>query len=307
MTLVRRILSLIVVLALVLTACGDASSEVVGTVGDTEVTVGDVAELFESETLPIDSTLRDAIFALLAREVLIQGLEEDFGEELDHEGVDALYEELVAEMEAQGATPEEYLGIPDASTQMIRFNAEIGVIRQQVIDAVVTDQETIDAFFSEPAAITTVCVRHVLVETEEEAESVKERIEGGEDFGEVADELSLDTATPGGDLGCSIASRYVAEFAEATLVAEPGEVFGPVQTQFGYHILIVDDRTAPTEQQLIDDPLAFLSEDELNTLWGQWLNEKLDEAEVTVDPKYGTWTDVGILPPEDDSPDDDGS
>lgn len=298
----KRLLSLMIVLALVATACGDAGGELVGTVGgDTEITTGDVGQLFESETLPIDSNLRDAIFALLAREVLLQGLDDDFDEELDEEAVAALYEELLAEMESAGQTPEDFLGIPDASVEMIRFNAEIGVLRQQVIDAVVAEPETIDTFFSEPTAITTVCVRHVLVETEEEAEAVKERIEGGEDLADVAAEVSLDTGTPGGDLGCSLASRFVPEFADASLVAEPGEVYGPVGTQFGYHVLIVDERTVPTAQELLDDPLSFLSEAELNTLWGQWLNEKLEEAEVTVEPKFGTWSNIGIVPPESDS------
>jgi len=99
---VRKLLSLIVLLALTAAACSDASSEVLATVGDTDITVGDVAALYESDTLPIDSELRDGIFRVVARQVLVDGLMSDFGATLDVEEVDGLYAELVTQMEAAG-------------------------------------------------------------------------------------------------------------------------------------------------------------------------------------------------------------
>ena len=296
MILLRRIASLIVVLALVASACSDSSGNIIGSVGDVDITEGDIGALYESDTLPIDEGLRQAIFALLAREVLVTGIEEDFGTAFDLEAVEVVYADLVTQMEGQNLVPADFLGIPDASLGMLRFNAEIGVIRQQAIDGLVGTPDVLATFFADPASYTTVCARHILVEAEETADDILGRLGDGEEFGALAAEFSLDSPT--GDLPCSFAARYVDEFADATMTAPVGEFTGPVETTFGFHVIIVDERTAPTEAEFTADPLAFLSEDELNTLWGQWFNEKLGLAEVTLDPKFGEWTDVGILPPE---------
>lgn len=294
----NRLLSLIVVLGLIAGACSDASSDVIATIdGDAEITVGDVAALFDSDTLPIDEGLRDAIFAVVARHILVTGLMDDFGVELDTAEVDSVYDNLVSQMETAGLTPEESLGIPDAGLGMIRFNAEVGVIRSQAVDGLVAQPEFVETYFSDPATYTTVCAHHILVATEEEAGVVVDRLEAGEEFATVAAEVSLDT--PSGDLGCSYASRYVPEFAAATVAAEIGAVTGPVETTFGWHVIVVNDRIAPTLEEVAADPSVFLSEADLSALWNQWINDKLDAAVVEIDPAYGTWSDVGILPPDE--------
>jgi parvulin-like peptidyl-prolyl isomerase len=297
--LVKRLLLLIVVLALTVAACSDSAGQVIATIdGETDVTLGDVTELFESDTLPVDGTLRDAVFAVIAREILVNGLMDDFGVELDEDAVDELYDNLVTQIEDNGSTPEETLGIANAGFEMVRFNAEIGVIRQQATDEITSSPEFVDEYFSDPATYTTVCARHILVETEAEANDVLTRLGDGEDFADLAAEVSNDSPT--GDLGCSVASRYVTEFADATMTAELGEYTGPVETDFGFHVLVVDERTAPTTEEIQADPSAFLTNDDLGAIWGEWLNGQLGAAEVDLDPEYGTWSDVGIVPPESD-------
>ena len=270
----------------------------IATVGDVDITEADLAVFFESEVLPIDETLRQTIFGLAAGEILQQRLRAEFDVEVDQEEVDANYANLLSQMETAGVTTAEFLGVEDADVGMLLFNAEIGVLRQQVVDGLIRQPEVIDAFFSDPKAYTKVCVRHVLVETADEAEVVLTRLGDGEDFAGVATEVSLDTGTPGGALSCAIAANYVTEFADATLAAEIGALFGPVETQFGFHVLVVDERSAPTEEEVIADPRAFLTDTELDGLWGDWLNEALRDASVTIDEKYGFWTPVGILRPD---------
>lgn len=297
----RTLLSVLLALTLLAAACSSGEPRLVATVGTTEITEEDLGALYEADVLPVDEQLRQSIFALVARQVFLREMEAEFGVELDTDEVDVLYDQLVADIEEAGATPGDVLGIPDASLQMVRFNAELGVIRDQVVDLLVADPETISTFFSDPTSHTTVCVRHLLVETEDEALAARERLEDGEAFAEVASELSLDTGTPDGDLGCSLAGRYVPEFAAASLETEVGELSEPVQTDFGYHLLIVDERSAPTEDELVADPEAYLTDQELTTLWAGWFNEQLQEAEVTIEERYGSWSPVGILPPESTS------
>ena len=298
--LLRSIIAAMLALALVASACSDEPGEVATVTSPdgttTTITESDLAELYQSESIPIDSQVRDTIFALVARVVLSDGLEEDFGVAIDPDDVDSLFQDLIAQMEAQGLTPDQFLNIQNASEEMIRFNAYLTVLRRTAIDELVVLPENLDLLMEEPALVTTVCALHILVETEEEAAAVIDRLADGEDFGELAEELSVDT-TPGGDLGCSLASRYVTEFADATLDAPLGEVVGPVQTQFGFHVIVVTERSAPTREEIIANPTDFITTDDANALWQQWLNEQLQGAEVEVNARYGSWSPIGIVPP----------
>ena len=296
----RSLLAAVLALALVATACSDEPGDVATIQGPdgtaTTITESDLAELYESESIPIDAQARDTIFALIARVILTDGLERDFGVSVEPADVDELFGEFIEQMQSQGLTPEEFLNIADASEEMIRFNAYLTVLRREAIDELVVLPENLDILMEDPAVITTVCALHILTETEEEAREVIDRLAEGEDFSDLADEVSIDT-TPGGDLGCSVASRYVTEFADATVEAPLGEVVGPVETQFGFHVILVNDRTAPTRQEIIDSPTDFITTNDANALWQQWLNDKLQEAEVVVDPRYGSWSPIGIVPP----------
>lgn len=84
--------------------------------------------------------------------------------------------------------------------------------------------------------------RHILLPTEEEAKAALERIKKGEDFAKVATELSKDPAGDGGDLGWFTRDRMVPEFADAAFKLEPGQVSEPVKTQFGWHIIKVEEK-----------------------------------------------------------------
>ena len=90
--------------------------------------------------------------------------------------------------------------------------------------------------------------RHILVETEDEAKKIAARVKGGEDFAKVAGEVSKDpgSKTDGGDLGCFTKDRMVPPFAEAAFKLEPGQISDPVKSQFGWHVIKVEEkRTKP--------------------------------------------------------------
>ncbi|GEP08207.1 peptidylprolyl isomerase [Methylobacterium gnaphalii] len=90
--------------------------------------------------------------------------------------------------------------------------------------------------------------RHILVDNEAEAKKIAARVKGGEDFAKAAGELSKDpgSKTEGGDLGWFTKERMVAPFAEAAFKMSPGQVSDPVKTQFGWHVIKVEEkRTKP--------------------------------------------------------------
>ncbi len=87
--------------------------------------------------------------------------------------------------------------------------------------------------------------RHILVETQEQCEDLKKQIAGGADFAELAQQHSkCPSGQQGGDLGTFSPGQMVKEFDEVVFSAPVGEVQGPVQTQFGFHLVEVTNRTA---------------------------------------------------------------
>jgi parvulin-like peptidyl-prolyl isomerase len=277
-------------------ACGGGPGAEIARVGDSVVTERDLADLYETKTLPVGQEFREAVFNLLAKEILIQGMMEEFGIGVDAADVERRFQELEAEMIGRDLTPEQALGVAGAGWGMVRFNAELASIRDTVTDLILSSPEFLDLLFEGGIGVTTVCARHLLVETREEAVDAAARIEAGEEFAAVADDVSLDSA-PGGDLGCRVASAYVPQFAIATLEVEVGIVSEPVETDFGWHLLIVSERSAFDRAEVEGDPRRFVSDADVGAEWTGWLNDRLRAADVQLVERYGTWSPIGIRAP----------
>jgi peptidyl-prolyl cis-trans isomerase D len=133
------------------------------------------------------------------------------------------------------------------------------VLRERVRDALTEDLEP-----EEEQA----WVRHILVETEEEAQSILDRLQAGEDWADLAAELSLDTSNKagGGDLGWFGPGMMVPSFEEAAYALELGEISNPVGSDFGYHIIqLLGKETRPLA------PSAFQAKRE--QVLTEWLTE----------------------------------
>src|SRR3954465_1365313 len=96
--------------------------------------------------------------------------------------------------------------------------------------------------------------RHILVETEDEAKAVVEELKKGADFAELAKKKSKDPgASDGGDLGFFTKDQMVPEFSAVAFTLEPGKVSDPVKSQFGWHVIKVEEkrnRQAPPIDQV---------------------------------------------------------
>jgi peptidyl-prolyl cis-trans isomerase C len=84
--------------------------------------------------------------------------------------------------------------------------------------------------------------RHILVVSEDEAKDIAERLKKGEDFAALAKEKSKDTNAEGGDLGFFTRGQMLKPFEEAVFALDVGDISEPVQTQFGWHIIKVEEK-----------------------------------------------------------------
>ena len=117
--------------------------------------------------------------------------------------------------------------------------------------------------------------RHILVATEGEAETVIKRLEKGEGFAALAGELSLGpSASRGGDLGYFLAEEMVQAFSDAAFALRPGELSVPVETEFGWHVIRLEDRRVvppPSFEDLSEQIRAFLEQQERNLFFDELL------------------------------------
>lgn len=151
---------------------------------------------------------------------------------------------------------------------------------QKKIDEAVTDaavQGEYDKVVADFKAEQEVRARHILLKEEAEAKDVVAKLDAGGDFVELAKELSTGPSGPnGGDLGYFVKGRMVKEFSEAAFALEIGEYTKePVQTQFGWHIILMED-----SRQTQPPSLDSMREQIQQNLSGQTVNALLDDLKA---------------------------
>ena len=153
-------------------------------------------------------------------------------------------------------------------------------------DVTVTDEdakkyydENKEAFAVPP----TVAARHILVETEEEANKVKEEIENGLSFADAAKKYSkCPSKEQGGNLGEFSKGMMVPEFEKASFEGEVGVLSAPVKTQFGYHLIIVDSKNEGTTKSFEEVKNSIVNE-----LMKKNQHKKYEDLLHQLENKYG--------------------
>ncbi len=111
--------------------------------------------------------------------------------------------------------------------------------------------------------------RHILVKTEEEAKKISKELDAGTDFGEAAKKYSQDSGGEnGGDLGYFGRGQMVKPFEEAAFALEKGKVSAPVQSEFGWHLIKIEDkrdRQPPAFEEVKDQITASLIQAKLQS------------------------------------------
>jgi len=183
-----------------------------------------------------------------------------------------LFQGILDQLIQQTLLMQSFEGDPSRQAKILLENERRAVIAGEVIAELVgqgIDEEALQAAYDEQYPADTdeleYHAAHILVETEEEAQALIAELADGADFAELARENSTGpSATAGGDLGWFGEGDMVSEFFDAVAALEPGNVSPPVQTQFGWHVVKLEE-TRKRERPELETVRAEL-EEQLHTL-----------------------------------------
>ena len=297
-------------LALLFASCSGETDELAAKVNGTAITLEELnmnidsaKDQFAAQGRPVTDAdaenFRSDVLEKLVSDVLLF----DYAMENDYAVEDEFFENEIAGIEAQFGSRDEFLSAlteQGFTEERLRDEIRIGLTIDAMLEAEVlsdisvTDEE-IEAFyidnpeyFKSPESIT---ASHIIVtlgpeesddakkKAREKIEAIRQEIVDGADFAEVAMEKSEGPSAPrGGSLGTFTRGQMVPPFEEAAFALEPGELSDIVLTDFGYHIILVDEKIQDGMQPL--DEVRSQIRQYLTTIAGQ---EKT--AEFTADLK----------------------
>jgi peptidyl-prolyl cis-trans isomerase C len=194
--------------------------------------------------------------------------EEDLGADIQAAAPDVKREQLIAYladiiMVNQAADKNNLGENPDFKRRLafLRKKLLMGFELQQESKAAVTDEalrQTYNDAVKSVGGQEEVRARHILVENEDDAKAILDQLKGGADFAALAKEKSKDPgAAEGGDLGYFSKEQMVPEFADVAFKMYPGQLSNPVKTQFGWHIIKLEDKRTkqPPEFEKVKDQI----------------------------------------------------
>lgn len=201
---------------------------------------------------------------------------------------DVLFEGILSQLIQQTVLSQSLIGEPSRTITLTIENELRSLRAGDALDAkiagAVTDeaiQTAYDARFADAEPTTEYNASHILVETEAEAQAIQKQLNEGADFAELAKEKSTGpSGANGGSLGWFGPGMMVKPFEDAVVAMKAGEISGPVQTQFGWHILIlIESRLQDTpsldsikaeleaeiQQQVVENVITELTENAVVT------------------------------------------
>lgn len=304
----------VVVLAVLLAACssvtntGDPSAA--ATVNDEHIDVSAVERqlvLARGRDAPDPAPeelagLQASALQFLVRLQLLEQGAKDLGVEVTEEDMDLSREQIVENFGGREAIDEllaeQGLELEDLEIQMRSRLLEGAIAAALTTDIEVSEADVRAEYENQYAPTPT--VRHILVESADEAEEIIAELEDGADFGELAQERSTDPSAESnaGDLGPIQRGQTVQPFEEAAFNAEVGEIVGPVETQFGFHVIEVTD-LEEAEAPPFEEVRAQIRRDLVDQAGGQaafidWIRGVATDADVLVNPRFGEWDVEGI-------------
>ena len=316
---VRAIVALLVA-GLLLSACRGPGLDNVATVNGVEISrellqrvVAAQTSTALDETSPIPdidnpanhATTERTFLTLFIRVEIVRQLADELGVLVSDEDVQGRWDldaasraggedELREFIAGLGLTEAEYRDFELANAARIE-----GI--EQIVggDVAVTDADIAAAFEASGPVAT---ASHILVETEDEALELKQQLDDGASFADLAVEHSLDTgsAQVGGSLGQQPQGTYVPEFEEYVWSGEIGVISDPIETQFGFHLILVNDRETSVEDAT-ERLRTLLESQNRSQAVQQRFQQALQDAEIVINSAIGRW-DADLAEVVSDSP-----
>jgi parvulin-like peptidyl-prolyl isomerase len=206
--------------------------------------------------------------------------------EASFEGLDDLSQNMIDQLKAQ---QERELAVLD----------DVG---KDVPDAAEPTDAELQQLFEQNREALAACesgkeVSHILVEDQATADQLAQQLADGASFAELAADASTDTgsAAAGGSLGCLGAQPFVTEFQQAADAAPLDQVVGPVQSEFGYHLILVTawnptfEKFRPQLAQQVANQSQQQVQQQRQQLFTETISGRLEGMNVDVDPRFGTW------------------
>lgn len=286
--------------ALALPAAAQDAPEAPATEGAAETATAEVAT---PETAPAETPTADTVVATVNGTAITLGhmiaLRETLPPQYQSLPDDVLFKGILDQLVQQTALEQSMEGKITRRDELTFQNYRRGYLSGVAIEAVsaaaVTDaamQAAYDARFKDAAPQTEYNAAHILVDTQEKAAELKAQIDGGADFAELAKANSSDgAAANGGDLGWFGLGMMVKPFEDAVVAMKAGEVAGPIQTDFGWHLIqLKETRIAavPTLDDLRDELAAEIEQQAIEA----HVKALTDAAQVT---RPGEGIDPAVL------------
>lgn len=275
------LLGISLVLVIGMTGCNNEA--IVAKVNNEVITKDELYDLLveQNGTQVLESLIAEKILNAEAKKQNINVSEEDVQAEInkviDNYGGQEVFNQA---MEYYGYSLDDIKKNITMNTQIRRLvGSSISITEEEMLGYFEENKDTFNQ-------IEQVKARHILVETEEKANEVIEKLSAGGDFAELAKEYSTDEGSKelGGDLGYFGRGEMVSDFEEAAFNLEIGAISEPVETIHGYHIIKIEDKKEAKEanfEESKDNIKDILLEERLPEAYQTWYQEKLNEYEIT--------------------------
>lgn len=279
-----RYVALPTALAAMLAGCSGekVENDVLATVGDTEILYTDLADQL------IELQGKDTLETMITNEIVKQEAEKA-KVEVSEEDIDTEYENYINYYGGEESF-NSMLQMYGMTADDIRKDIENSLLTEKVIASTIeVKDDELKTYFDENAAnyetSAEVAAKHILVETEEDAKSVLDRLNKGEEWDALAAEMSTDTSNKdkGGDLGFFGEGVMVEAFQTTAFAQEVGTISEPVQTDYGFHIINVYDKKE-AKAAVFEDVKDKVKDDyvyaKVSEQFATWMEDKKEEYKV---------------------------
>ena len=279
----QKIKLLLVIMVLIISITGCVKEEIVAKVDNKEITKTELYDQLVAQggKEALDALISEKIMELEVEKNKIEVSEEEIEKELNE-----MREYYGGEEELDKAI-EQFGYTMDDIKNNITMNLQIEKLLEPYIT--ITDEE-MQAYFEENKAslnqVEQVKASHILVESKEIADEVIQKLNEGGNFADLAKEYSKDTmnSQSGGDLGYFGKGEMLAEFENEAFSLGINEISEPVKTNYGYHIIKVEDKKEAKEavyEDFKDNIHGLIFQEKMGNAYSTWYEEKLTEYEVT--------------------------